>query len=126
MTTRHAHFRLFAIVILTVAALSACVTMQGKTPEARADALYAKFTIAEARGAALIKDASVPDHIKQAIQDADREASPVIEEMDAASVGLSRLRIEKPEDVPGAINALNEIITRATPLVSTYQRRVAQ
>lgn len=125
MYVRDSHYRVAGLLIIAtcLAVLTACATLHGKTPEARADELFAQYTIAEERAAAIMQDARVPDDIKKGIQDANREASPVVEEMDAASVILKRARIENAEDIPGAIRELDALITRAAPLIFNLQRR---
>lgn len=108
-------------VAVTLVALSACVT--GQTPEARADEQFVKFTIAEKRAADIMQDPRVSDDVKIRIQELDREATPIVEKMDAATEALKRIRVEKPEDVPAAIHALNELINQAAPLIAAYIRR---
>jgi hypothetical protein len=107
-----------ALVALAGCGASPVVVAQGT--ELKAEALYAEFVLAEEAAARLIKDPNVPSDVKEALQSAHRTLKPLVEELEAQRVLLSALRVTKPDDVPGALLALNDLITQLEPLIKKF------
>lgn len=122
--------RKISLALLALALVAACSSQSpvvvAKSTEAKADALYGEYVIAEEAAAKLMVDVNVPDSVKQAIQDAHKAVTPVVEAMHEQRSVLGALRISKPEDVAGALLALDELITKVEPLVRTFSGRVGK
>jgi hypothetical protein len=67
-----------------------------------------------------MQDANVPDDVKEGIQKAHAAIKPLVEELQAQRVLLGTLRVTKPDDVPGALLALNELILQLEPLIKKF------
>lgn len=111
--------------VLLVMLLSACSinpVATANNPELKAQALYAEYVIAEEGAARAMQDPAVPDQAKRAIQNTHRLTTPPVEAMEAQRKLIASLRITKPDDVPAALLALNDLITAAAPLVAGFSR----
>lgn len=119
-------FKILALVCCAFV-LGACgndPVLQAKNVELKAQALYAEYTIAEEAAVAIMKDATVPDSVKTGIKQAHTQINPLIEALEAQRATVALLKVDKPEDVAGALLALNDLITKLQPLVSGFSRSV--
>lgn len=88
-----------ALVATFMMGMSGCQTPNpneaaGTDPERQAFALYGEFTIVERRGAELIQNPSVPDSVKQGIQDVDARAKPLADGLLGAALNVQAIRYE--------------------------------
>jgi hypothetical protein len=114
---------MFVLVIAFAVTLSGCAgspVAAAQSTEAKADALYGEFVLAEEAAARVMQDANVPDDVKEGIQKAHAAIKPLVEELQAQRVLLGTLRVTKPDDVPGALLALNELILQLEPLIKKF------
>jgi hypothetical protein len=115
------------VAALYVLAFSACANdpvLRAQNVELKAQALFAEYTIAEEAAVAIIKDAGVPDNIKAGIKQAHAQLTPLVEALEAQRATVTLLKIDKPEDVPGALLALNDLIIKLQPLVNSFSKGV--
>jgi hypothetical protein len=119
--------RIFA-VLATVAVLTACTAnpvSEANTFEQRAYALYGVYVIAQGQAAALTKEASVPDSVKQGLRDADKVSYPVAEGLVGAAIEVTTIReiIDKcPQQVepdPKCVPTNEQRLANATLNLST-------
>lgn len=113
----------FPVAALLAVMMVACATdpvRVADNPELKAQAAFAEYTIAEERAAALIQSPEVSDSVKATIQQAHARLNPIAEQIESQRKNIAKLRIQKPEDVPGAIEALNALLLEFQPKLTDF------
>lgn len=103
--------------VVMLAACTANPIAKAETFEQKAFALYGTYVIFQGKAAELVKDATVPDNVKQALRDADKVSYPVAEGLVDAAVEVGSIR-----------DRLNACPTLAEPdpaCVPTNEQRLA-
>lgn len=117
------------LALIAVGIVSACAhdpVSVARGPELKAQALFAEFTIAEQRAAALMQSAEVPDAVKAEIQAFEKKAAPIAEKMEAKRTTIADLEVSAPAEIPQALQALNELIAEAAPLIHQLDHKTKQ
>lgn len=120
-------FGLIVLGVVMYALLTACATEPiwvAKNSQARADAMYADIVIGQKTILRLLAEPSIPNAVKLKLQAADATIHPIADQIDLASANVTHLKVTSPEDVPAALQALDEILTRAGPLIMTFTAQI--
>lgn len=83
------------LVLVAMVVLTACTAnpvSEANTFEQKSYALYGVYVIAQGQAAALTKEASVPENVKQGLRDADKVSYPVAEGLVGAAIEVTTIR----------------------------------
>ncbi len=127
--------RAFLALALVAFTLPGCATISGpveaaETVEQKAFAIYGTFVVFEEIAVGVVQNPQIPRDLRQAVQNADRTAKPVVDGLLDATLEAQTIRVQVEagtntvERLAIVTANLEDWIDRAIPVVSNLTRAV--